>query len=437
YGLHTDASHRFERGVDPTLARQALEWATDLILEILGGEAGPVIGAEHPEALPQPKSIFLRESRLKTLLGRSVPADQVNAILKGLSLSPERQTEGWSVRVPSFRFDLNLEVDLIEEIARIVGFETFTPELPMTHWVNEGFSEKKLPSLRIKTLLADRGFLEAITYSFIDPKWKPWFYGEVTSPTLTNPISPDMAQMRGSLLPGLLEAVKNNRNRQMSRVHLFEMGRVFHDPLEIERLAAVKFGDQRAIEWDGNRLVDYFDLKGDLEAVLTLTHQKVSFKSAEDVQYLHPGQSARVFLEEKPIGVIGKLHPNVIRFLDFKGDIFVFEIDLAEVLSTQKPAFAPISKYPSIARDLALVVDEVLPVADILNAVRSSMGSILVDLNVFDVYAGAGIPEGKKSVALSLILQDLSHTLTELDINEKMNQLLSMLSTQFKATLRE
>jgi len=442
YGLHTDSSHRFERGVDFQLQVEAMERASQLLLEIVGGEAGPLIEAVSQAHLPERSDVHLRAARIEKLLGFDLEASEVERILSGLGLGVTATEDGWRCSVPSWRFDIALEADLLEELARVYGYN----RLPVSHiradLVMTGKPEAKLSIRSLRRHLGARGYREAITYSFVDPKLQSLFDPEVTPVALSNPISADMAVMRSSLLPGLVGAVLRNTNRQQPRVRLYETGLRFVPTnsglQQVPTLAMVCTGARHGESWSAcGGQVDFFDLKGDLESVLELTREFDSFAfSALPRAALHPGQSAQLTLNGQPVGYVGALHPVVEAHLGLNSPLYVCEINLAAVLDSQLPHFEELSKFPEVRRDLAVVVDKRVPAAELMSNVREMAGAYLTDLRLFDVYEGKGIDPKRKSLGLGLTFRDQSRTLGEEDVNMAVNQVIDSLEKNYKAELR-
>ncbi|MCF6807204.1 phenylalanine--tRNA ligase subunit beta [Thiotrichales bacterium 19S9-12] len=445
FGLHTDSSHRFERGVDPNLAQRAIERATDLIISYASGKPSDINVAENAQFLPERLPIKLHLEKIKRLLGLIVKSDEVVGYLTGLGFKlKEISKDSWEVSVPSWRFDVAIEEDLIEEVARLYGYENLPQSLPSLIMPLVGISEEKLNFQKIKDLLISRSYREAITYSFIDPKFDQYFAMHKESLRLKNPISSDMAVMRQSLLPGLLSSLTNNIHRQQNRVRLFELGNAFiYDQTgnlnQTMMLAGVAIGDTTETQWSEQRQANFYDLKSDLMAVLGLTNLEFAFKIADDIAYLHPGRSAYlVNKEEIIIGVIGELHPNAQKLMSLKGKApIVFEVNLDKLNKAQRPRFKSWSKYPSISRDLAIVVDKNIPVGEINEFILKQDKDILIDVSVFDLYQGDSLPKNKKSVAFNLILQDSSKTLKDDDINQVVLKIMTKLEETYQATLRE
>jgi phenylalanyl-tRNA synthetase beta chain len=442
YGLHTDSSHRFERGVDYALQVEAIERATALLLEIVGGEAGPLVHVAN-EHLPQERQVNLRKARILSGLSLEMVDDEVVDILARLGLTLVSQSvEGWTFSVPSYRFDIAIEADLLEELARVYGYNRLPTRSLAAPLDIEPHPEVQmgLPSLR-KQLIA-RGYQEAITYSFIEPKLSALFDPAVSPVELRNPISADMAVMRTSLMPGLVNVLRNNLNRQQGRVRLFESGLRFvptADGLKQEAmLAGLIYGSRLPEVWSNqNGPVDFFDLKGDLESLLALTGDTAAFDfKVEAHPALHPGQTAALYRDGEWQGIIGALHPSVQQQLDIPGSVYLFEVRLGALLKARIPAFASLSRFPEVRRDLALLVDRSVAAEELLGAIKKQAGEHLIDLKVFDVYMGKGIDPHRKSVAMGLTFQHPSRTLNEDEINASIDSIVQYLGANFSATLR-
>ncbi|MCP3665683.1 MAG: phenylalanine--tRNA ligase subunit beta [Gammaproteobacteria bacterium] len=443
YGLHTDSSHRYERGVDSQLQAKAMERATRLLLDIVGGEPGPIVEAKLDEYLPQPKPVLLRRDRVALVLGVRIDDQTIVDILSRLEMKIEAADQGWQVTAPSCRFDIRIEEDLIEEVGRIYGYT----EIPVRH-TNAATALKSEPEaafdlLRAKQLLVDRDYQEAITYSFISPAQQQTIDPDIKPVMLANPISEDMSAMRTSLWPGLLETARYNQSRQQNRVRIFESGlRFIHVGEEIQQdviLAGLASGDQLDEQWGASvRPIDFFDLKGDLEAILSLTGCEQEFGFIADSRNgLHPGQSAKIIRNGEAIGWIGMLHPELEKGLGLSGKTYLFEILIKGVQQGAIPDFELLSKYPSIRRDLALVVGQDVEFGAIRDAVRIVTPKIIQDIRLFDVYTGGKVDSGRKSLALSLILQESSYTLTDAEVEAVVDDVLQTLSTDFDAKLRD
>jgi phenylalanyl-tRNA synthetase beta chain len=446
YGLSTDSSHRFERGVDSQLQQQAMDRACRLLLDICGGEAGPVIEVVSEAQLPKPERITLRRDKLTRVVGIAFDDAVVTDILNRLGLNVTLNAEGWQATSPSWRFDLAIEEDLIEEVARIYGYNNIPNLPPMAHLVMNKQLEADLPLKRARHLLVDRGFQEAITYSFVEPKAMSLLFPSHEPIILPFPISADMSAMRVSLWPGLINAVVYNQNRQQGRVRLFENGLRFVKDETAENgirqeplLAGVISGNLADEHWSiPSRASDFFDLKGDVEALLELTGEahRFSFVAAEH-SALHPGQSAQVLRDGHPIGWIGVIHPSLEKKLGLKSKVVLFELELNALLKTRIPSAGEISRFPANRRDLALVVDMAVSAADILQTAKKIGGNQIVGINLFDIYQGPGVPEGKKSLAISLVLQDTQRTLEDKEIADTIANVVEALRTEYNASLRD
>ena len=440
-GLHTDASHRFERGVDPEAPRAAVERATQLILAVGGGKPGPTTDAVHQDLLPKRAGVALRRARLRRLLGIAIADTEVTRILNALQMNVETTADGWRATPPSRRFDIAIEEDLIEEVIRIHGYEKVPTHAPSGELRLHLRPEAQVAQARLRAQLAASGFREAICYSFVARELlEHWSLAEGAVP-LANPLSADLAVMRTSLLPGLVEALKRNRNRQQERVRLFETGLVFHAGAElaqVERLAGVACGRAVPEDWTGDkRPVDFYDLKADVESLLRLggSGRAIEFRSA-DRAWLHPGRSAEILADGRSIGRVGGLHPRLAKALDLDEDVQVFELDLAAVVAGRVPRAEPLSRFPSVRRDIAVVVPVEVASAKVEQAVRASLGKVLAELRVFDQYLGPNLGSGAKSLAIGLILQDDSRTLTDQDADRCVTQAVTALERECHARLR-
>ena len=446
HGLHTDASHRYERGVDPALQYKAMERATRLLIDICGGEAGPVVDVTSEAHLPKRATITLRRSKLDRLIGHVIPDEQVTDILKRLGCEVTEGQDEWQAAAPSWRFDMEIEEDLVEEVARVYGYDNI-PNEPVQAGLEMGsHREADLSLKRVKTMLVDKGYQEVITYSFVDPKVQQLLHPGEEALILPSPISSDMSAMRLSLWTGLLSTVVYNQNRQQNRVRIFETGLRFVPDTQADlgirqdlMLSGVLCGNRYEEHWDqAKSAVDFYDLKGDLESVLELTGKlsEIEFK-AEANPALHPGQSAAIYLKGERIGFIGVVHPELERKLDLNGRTLVFELLWDKVADRIVPQAAEVSRFPANRRDIAVVVSENVPAADILAECKKVGANQIVGVNLFDVYRGKGVAEGYKSLAISLILQDTSRTLEEEDIAATVARCVEALKERFQASLRD
>ncbi|HEY3699568.1 MAG TPA: phenylalanine--tRNA ligase subunit beta [Spongiibacteraceae bacterium] len=442
YGLHTESSHRYERGVDYQLQVRAIERATQLILAIAGGQPGPVV-EKISAALPRPAEITLRRTKIAQLLGVEIADVQVESILRGLGLEVVRSGDSWHATVPSWRFDLTLEVDLIEELARIYGYSRLPVRSVHSSLPLQPRPERSLNQSALRQVLVARGYQEVITYSFVDPKMQTLLAPDQAVVELHNPISGDMSVMRTTLWSGLLNALTRNLNRQQQRVRLFETGLRFlpagNDlPVQEKMLAAVITGRRYPEAWSaGSDVVDFYDIKGDLEALFEAARVAGEIKfAAGSHPALHPGQCAALFKAGVQVGHLGALHPELQHQLDLAQPVYLLELKLSTLDGGALPKFSELSKFPEVRRDLALEFDRQLSVAEVLAAVRAVAGELLRDLTLFDVYQGKGIDPQRKSLAFGLTFQHSSRTLTEEEINTAVDIVVNEMKARFGATLR-
>jgi phenylalanyl-tRNA synthetase beta chain len=450
FGLFTDAAQRFERGVDPSLPSLALERATALLMDIVGGEPGPVQVARAASGGADAGGwVGLRRSRLARLLGVSVPDDEVHAVLSAVSDHVGTLPEGWRVHKPPHRFDIRIEEDLIEEVARLRGFDRIAESHAIAPQVAGESTESRVTNDRLLWAMADRGYREAITYSFVDPTLQQPLFPDTPSLKLANPISADLSEMRVSLWPGLVHVCRENQRRQQPRVRLFEIGKKFQlqgqgstpgaELQEIETLAGIATGTRWPEQWGGPReALDFYDVKADLMDVLALTGDASSVRfEADALGCLRPGRTARIYRGATAVGWLGELHPQLVKSLDLSGTAFLFELEIDVAFQAKPLQFQRISKFPSVRRDLAIIVDEDVPLAVLQENVSVSASGLLHDLRVFDVYRGPGIESGRKSVALGLILQDSSRTLTDVDADAVVTAVVARLRDKLSATIRD
>lgn len=442
-GLRTESSIRFERGVDFALQNRAIERATQLIVEIAGGNVGPTLEKSIAENLPLPTLIFLKRSSIQKILGVSFRDEELQNYLRRLGLEVLPTLEGFEIKVPTFRIDINQEEDVVEEIARMFGLHKLPNQIPVCAFEFNPISENQLKESDIKTVLINRGYNEAITYSFIDPKLLDLFNPNSSALTLSNPISSAMATMRVSLLPGLLEALQYNQRRQQPRIKLFEMGNCFiqdnQQLIQKKMLAGLCFGGVFPEQWGSKpREFDFYDLKGDIENLLSRSGKlnSVQFKACQS-PYLHPEQAAEIIFEGSLIGTLGLLHPRILKERDISGNVVAFELEVEKLLSKSLPQFQEISKYPSIRRDIAIIVKKNVLADDLKSTIINTAGSLLKEIKIFDIYEGKGIESGSKSVALGLILQHPTRTLIESEVNEHVEKILQALHHQYQAILRD
>ena len=421
YGLHTDASHRYERGVDWQLQRRAIERATELLLAVAGGSAGAITEVVSPEDLPLQSTLVLRAERVERVLGLAMPEDEVTRILQGLGFTVTFDgSSSWSCVAPSWRFDMSQEVDLIEELARVHGYN----RMPTSH-------------ITLRQGLVARGFQEAITFSFVAPEQQAVFWPEAAAVKVKNPISSEMSEMRLGLLTGLAGAVAHNVKRQNSRVRLFETGNRFTQgqPYSEQVMLGIAISGTKASEnWaDDSSRVDFFDMKGEIEQILM--GAEVTFTTSCHAG-LHDGQTADIRLNGSMIGYLGTVHPQAAKLLDIPANTVFAELDLNAVRQGRVPSYEDISRFPETRRDIAVVVRRELEVGEVLSAVRDVAGPALADLNLFDIYTGSGVSDDQKSVALGLTFRDRSRTLDDEEVSAIVNQVIDFLKENFDAELR-
>ena len=450
YGLHTDASHRYERGIDPQLQHDAMERATQLLLEIVGGEAGPIVEAVSKDNIPAEKTVTLRRAKLDARIGHHIKDATVSDILTRLGFNvTENGTEQdkvWTVVVPAYRFDISIEVDLIEEVARIFGYNNIPNVSPKATLAMREQKEAQLPLSKLRNVLVNRGYQEAITYSFVDPKVQAQLHPGQETMTLPHPISSEMSEMRVSLWTGLLQSVAYNQNRQQARVRLFEAGLRFIPDNSVENgvrqenmIAGVLSGQRSEEHWDIEKAAsDFYDIKSDVQALLGLTNNESEFVfSKAEIDALHPGQTAAIHKNGVLVGHVGALHPELERKLGLNGRTLVFELLLSEVCTQNIPQARDISRFPANRRDIAVVVEEQVSANKVLQLIEKVGGNYLVDLNLFDVYQGNGIESGFKSLAIAMTLQDNNKTLEEKDITDVVDRVVDTLKTELNASLRD
>ena len=434
-GLSTDSSYRFERGVDFGNTRNALEYATALILQICGGKAGAV--TEVIGALPVRKAVQLRMSRLVSVLGISFEQEKVAQLLTQLGFSYTTAGEVFTVAPPSYRFDITIEEDLIEEVARLHGYDHIPATPPVAALTMLPAPEHELHLNQVRDTLVAAGYQEVVTYSFVDESWERDLLGNHAPIKLKNPIASNLSVMRTSLWGGLLDTLCYNLNRKQDRAFLFEIGAVFHQVdavyQETARISGLAYGSAKPEQWAAtNADIDFFDVKANVNALIG---KECSYEKAEH-SALHPGQSARILLNGKAIGWLGKLHPKWQQHYDLPKSTYLFELDASAVLNRQLPAYQEVSKLLPVRRDIAIVLDENIAVETVLSAIRKANIPLVLDVALFDLYQGKGIPDNKKSLALSVLMHDTQKTLTDSDADIVMTNLQQLLANNFDAALR-
>lgn len=442
-GLHTDASHRFERGVDAALPRLAIERATALLIEIAGGHAGPVVEASAAEHLPKRRPVKLRRDRIERVLGIAIDDTAVDTILRNLGMTVETLADGWMATPPSARFDIEIEEDLIEEVARIHGYDQIPTRDPAGEIHVAVVPEDVVATRTLRDQLVARDYNEAISYAFVGAQLLEDWGVSNGAIALANPLSADLGVMRTSILPGLVNALAANCNRQQDRVRLFEIGRAYRHgeaaPIETPRVAAAAIGSAHAEQWGvASRDLDIFDIKGDIESLLQMTGAGASEFETHlgGPDWLHPGRAATLMRGDVIVGYYGSLHPQLLKQLDLDDDVYVFEFDLEPLTRRHLPEARALSKFPSVRRDIAVVLPEEVAYTDVEACLRDAVGENLARVFLFDRYVGTNLPSGMKSIAIGLILQDLSRTLTDQDSDRCMGQAVAALGRGFGATLR-
>ena len=453
YGMNTDAAHRFERGVDWQGQVRAIERATELLIQISGGQAGPVTETVDSSNLPIEKTIELRASRISRVLGVDIDNSAVDDIFARLNF-PASTTDHngehiWVVSAPSHRFDIAIEADLIEEISRVYGYNNLPTRTPLASLNMSKKAETELSLNRVRDHLVGRGYFEAITYSFVDTAMQATLDPEQTPIPLANPLSAEMSVMRTSIWPGLVKSLIYNVNRQQTRVRLFESGLCFSQPahqdglafdniLQVKKIAGVVCGPRQDENWSNDsQLVDFFDVKGDIESVLALTGQSENFEFiAQSHPALHAGQSAAIRKNGETVGYVGLLDPRVQQGLDIRFPIFLFELTVDAVIAKKLAHSEPMSRFPEVRRDIAVIVDQSATAADLRQCITAAATDTLQNLKLFDVYQGKGIDPNRKSLALGLTFQHTSRTLTDDEINDSVEKIVASLEAQFGASLR-
>ena len=446
YGLHTDASHRYERGVDSQLQHQALERATQILIDITGGRPGPITEALSAEHLPYIAPITLRESKVNSLLGIDIDPTQVDQALARLDFtvhSREQIESGltWQVTAPSHRFDIALEADLVEEICRIYGYNNIPSTQPVIRLPLATVPLQTHSEPQLKRQLAGLGFQEVVTYSFIDPATQRLFDPDVEPLMLANPMSSEQSVMRTTLLTGLADAAKKNISRQQTSGQLFEVGLVFDTSAKDQglmqkvKVAGALWGRRQDENWcETADKVDFFDVKGNVEALCAWAGISVDVATTQDVA-LHPGQSAQLTLNGEVVGRIGRLHPVIEKHLGLP-EVFVFELDGQAMMARPSRRHHGVSKFPSVRRDLAVVVKRDVTASEVVATVSNVLNENCIDIMLFDVYQGEGIDSNEKSLGLGLTLQSQTTTLNEEEINALAEQATQALMDKYQARLR-
>lgn len=443
YGLHTDASQRYERGVDFELPMIAMQRASQLIQTLAGGDFGPITVSEKTELLPKREAIKLNQAQVDQLLGYQVPTAFITDALQRLGCDVTVKAEGeWTVVPPSHRYDMAIYQDLIEEVARIHGYDNIQISLPVID-VKLAQHQDQFELTQLRQTLVTLGYQEAISFSFADLKLEKQLNSQVNPLALANPISSDLAVMRSTLLSSLIPCVQYNINRQQSRVRFFELGLRFdyqnaksiEDLKQIPTLAMIAVGSKQIESWHGKaQVMDFFDLKGEVEEILAAGRVQVEYVRS-DREWLHPGQSAEILVDGKSVGYLGRLHPSLENALDLS-TTWVAELDQSAVLQTYVSNFTELSRFPSVRRDIALVISDKINVSEIQQLIEKTGGELLDSTWLFDVYTGQGVEQGKRSLAFALLWQHPSRTLEDAEIKSGMDHIIQVLEDTYQATLR-
>ena len=442
YNLHSDSSHRFERGVDPQLQKTAIDRATCLIQEICGGKAGPITENKNEKGIPKNKQITLRESQINRILGIDLDEKFVTDTFNRLGMTCEYKKDQWLVKAPSYRFDISLEADLIEELARVYGYDLIATKPLITELIiKNNHSNYKIVS-KIREVLVNRDYQEVITYSFVDPNIHCLLNNNDTSLELVNPIAPEYSEMRTTLLPGLVFALQRNIKRQKERVRLFETGLVFSGNKALKQdhhIGGIIYGNIYIKQWDKDDLLsDFYDVKCDLEVLLGSLVESDRIKFVEgDNDILHPGQRMNVCIDDVKIGYFGQLHPNICSNFEFIKNVYVYDLNIESLTGKKEIKYKKISKFPTIRRDISVVVDEQIKFEEISKCIKKDASDLLVNLELFDLYRGEGIEKGKKSLALGLTFQSIRSTLKDTEVENNMHTVIRGLSDRLNAKLRE
>lgn len=442
YGLHTDSSHRFERGVDSQLPERALERALQLFVEYAGGTVSNVVAAIDASQLPKPQEICLRYERIKKLLGLTLERQVIEAIFERLNFDIKLEENGWLLTPPSYRFDIAIEADLIEEVGRVFGYNNLPNDALVAPMRLPHLPESLQEQMFIRKELVSRGYHEIITYSFVDDALQKTLTPDAESVLLQNPISDDMKAMRTTLFPGLLQTLAYNQKRQQSRLKFFEMGLVFerqdNETQQTPMIGGAIVGSVNAPSWSGDdRAVDFFDLKGDVETLLSMSHVQdaVRFEPVQ-MTVFHPGQAAAIYHQDRCVGYLGQLHPGLAKTAGVSGKVYLFQLELNVILRQKIPAAEAISKFPEVQRDLAFVVADELPVQALLDALSTVESPWLQSIELFDIYRGQGIADDQKSIALTIKLQHPERTLQDEEVEALVQAYIAAATEKVDASLR-
>ena len=442
YGLHSDSSQRFERGVDPQLQKTAIARATCLIQEICGGKAGPTIERKNEKEIPKNEQITLRKVQINRVLGIDLDEKFVTDTFNRLGMTCEYKKDKWFVTAPPHRFDISIEADLIEELARIYGYDLIVTNPPKTELVIKNNHNHYEIISRLREVLVNRDYQEVITYSFVDPNIHRLLNNDNAPLELINPIAPEYSEMRTTLLPGLISSLQHNVKRQRERVRLFEIGLVFSGNETIKQnyhIGGVIYGNIYKKQWDKEDLLsDFYYVKCDLEVLLMslLEPNRIKFVEGNN-DILHPGQRMDVYIDDVKIGYFGQLHPNICSNFEFTKNVYVYDLNIESLAGKKEIKYKEISKFPSIRRDISIVVDDAVRFEEISESIKKDASDLLVNLELFDIYQGEGIEKGQKSLALGLTFQSIRSTLKDEEVDNNMHTVIRGLSDRLNAKLRE
>ncbi|HLB57095.1 MAG TPA: phenylalanine--tRNA ligase subunit beta [Coxiellaceae bacterium] len=443
HNISSDSSYRFERGVDFNLPHDAMERATELLLQIVGGSAAEVIEVVSIENLPKREKIILEKNQIKRILGIEIPDAKVETILKSLGMSVKAVQNAWEVIAPSFRFDMTLPIDLIEELARMINYNSIPMQSMIAPLAMHAKKEARVCDKQVRQFFVGRDYHEAMTYSFISPQLHTLFSHTISPMILKNPLSQDLSVMRTSMWPGLLQAMQMNLRHQCERVRLFETGLCFlpqknGELLQTAKLAIAITGSVYPEQWsEKTRAVDFYDLKADVTALLSLSQLSSGYSwKTETHPALHPGKSAALYRGEELVGWLGEVHPIILNYFDIRQPVIVCEVALKKIQESAVTIYEPFSKFPSVRRDLAIVLDQSVAAETVQKLITKNAGEALQNVQIFDIYQGKGIETGKKSVALGLTFQDPSRTLRDEEINTIIHGVVTVLERELDATLR-
>ena len=439
YGLHTESSLRFERGVDFNITEVAMDRATQLIIDICGGQASDVSACVDENALPVLEPITITQDKIQKVLGFELDSNWIEEKFVNLDFNiTEKSNDSWTIIPPSFRFDIRISADLIEELARLYGYDKLpVQKLSLDANINV-IKEADVDKYDLMQALVGRGYQEVITYSFVSEKYQDLVDPDAKKITLSNPISADMSTMRSSLWAGLLQTVESNQRRGHANARFFEIGLCFggvNADEQANKLAGIVAGNRFEAQWSGDaQALDFFDAKADLESVLAFTNAQFDFEAAEHPA-LQKGQSAKIMLNGLSVGWIGALAPSVQKELSLP-KCYMYEVDLDCALKGKVSKYKAFSQYQQAQRDIALVLDEATPVADLVCSIQDLKQTHFIDVALFDIYTGENIDSGKKSVALNLTYQSMEATLSDEEVNAKVEEVLTLMQEKFSAVFR-